>query len=181
MAVVNCPCAFRLRRLSSVCFHVCVRLRFPICAPVCSHMSALLCVLSTVCSSTYAPMRMFPSVCFHMRALIMCALIRVCVLLCALTSVPSCVLVCALMCECVLSFVCSHDNMFFSYFHPPHGASCRDNEVSVRTSFLQPVLCLVSLVQTTCDGGLKEVRGPIQHGPTKLGCDYRTMQPSKDA
>ena len=92
MALVTCPCAFRLHGLAQSVFPG-LEIGFP---PLCSHMCALICVLSNVLSY----------LCFHLCALI-CVVSYVCSYMCVLIRVlssvcsPLCSHVCALMlCPC---------------------------------------------------------------------------------
>ena len=130
MALVTCPCAFRLHRLAQSALPG-LGVRFPpMCScvlPLSSHICALICafiyVLSYVCFHMCALICLL-LLCSHMSAPFvlsymfspMCAPIYVCshlcALLCALICEPIvlsyfvCVHLCALI--CVLAYVCSH-------------------------------------------------------------------------
>ena len=102
MALVTCPCEFPLRRLAQLVFPD-LGIGFP---PLCSHMCAFHCLLSSVCSHLSALICVLSSVCFHMCAL-RCVLSCVCSHMCALISVLS--YLCSHMCApLVLSSMCSH-------------------------------------------------------------------------
>ena len=126
MALLKCRCAFRLRRLaqnavpgigvrhfscnfpySYVCSfalsHVCLHALSHMCSYALSYVCS--CVLLYVCSCVLSCVSSYV-----LSYVCSCACALMCVLLCARIRVLS----------SVLSYVCSHDTVSFSQFHPPH-------------------------------------------------------------
>ena len=113
MVLLTCPCAFALRRLAQSVLPG-LGIGFP---PLCSHMCALICVLSYVCCHMYSLIHVLSHLCSLMCALI-CMLSYMCSRMYALLYSLLCALICVL--PYVLSYVCSHDAVSLSQFHPQH-------------------------------------------------------------
>ena len=120
MALVTCPCVFRLDRL--LCLLSCVL------SYVFFHMCALICVLSYVCSYMCDLLCVLSSVCSHLFAFT-CVLSHVCSPMCALICLLPCALLCLLLCALIcVSSSSSSPSLVSSPFAPPtlFVVSCRD-------------------------------------------------------
>ena len=106
----------------------------PVCAPLCSHMSAVICVHLGMCCVNALTPTVCALICVLLCALIcvipcalICMLWFVCSHMCAGMCSPLCALLCALICVlsyacsiCLQSYVCYHHIVYFTQFHPTH-------------------------------------------------------------